>query len=107
MVTKNSKIFLAGHNGMAGTALLNKLKYAGYKKIFTIDKKKLDLLIPLRNKTRLTFSNEMLLNIEMICSKLLGEIDKRRRILEKELENFIPIKEIGIDNFDFPFNIES
>ncbi|WP_262502041.1 hypothetical protein [Polaribacter vadi] len=43
----------------------------------------------------------------MICSKLLGEIDKRRRILEKELENFIPIKEIGIDNFDFPFNIES
>tara|TARA_R110002050_G_scaffold60823_2_gene134772 strand:+ start:624 stop:1220 length:597 start_codon:yes stop_codon:yes gene_type:complete len=73
----------------------------------SVNNKKLDLLIPLRNKTRLTFSNEMLLNIEMICSKLLGEIDKRRRILEKELENFIPIKEIGIDNFDFPFNIES
>tara|TARA_R110002072_G_scaffold34164_6_gene102538 strand:+ start:470 stop:1075 length:606 start_codon:yes stop_codon:yes gene_type:complete len=73
----------------------------------SVNNKKLDLLIPLRNKTRLTFSNEMLLNIEMICSKLLGEIDKRRRILEKELENFIPIKEIGVDNFDFPFNIES
>tara|TARA_B100000780_G_C21116411_1_gene451744 strand:- start:979 stop:1920 length:942 start_codon:yes stop_codon:yes gene_type:complete len=44
MVTKNSKIFLAGHNGMVGTALLNKLKDDGYKKIITINKKKLDLL---------------------------------------------------------------
>ena len=44
MITKNSKIFLAGHNGMVGSAILRKLKKKGYKKIIIADKKKLDLL---------------------------------------------------------------
>lgn len=43
MITKNSKIFLAGHKGMIGSAILRKLKKLKYKKIFTIDKDKLDL----------------------------------------------------------------
>ena len=30
---KNKKIFLAGHNGHVGTAILKKLKYLGYKKV--------------------------------------------------------------------------
>ncbi|MDA9754465.1 NAD-dependent epimerase/dehydratase family protein [Candidatus Pelagibacter sp.] len=42
MITKNSKIFLAGHNGMIGSAIYRKLKKS-YKKIITIEKKKLDL----------------------------------------------------------------
>jgi|TARA_B110000114_G_scaffold176874_1_gene208026 GDP-L-fucose synthase len=40
---KNKKIFLAGHNGHVGTAILKKLKYLGYKKIIVADRKKLDL----------------------------------------------------------------
>ena len=44
MVTKKSKIFLAGHNGMVGSAIFNQLKIDGYKKIITADKKKLNLL---------------------------------------------------------------
>ena len=40
---KNKKIFLAGHNGHVGTAILKKLKYLGYKKIIIADRKKLDL----------------------------------------------------------------
>ena len=40
---KNKKIFLAGHNGHVGTAIIKKLKYLGYKKIIIADRKKLDL----------------------------------------------------------------
>ena len=39
----NSKIFIAGHNGLVGSAILRKLKSNGYKNLLTIDKKKLDL----------------------------------------------------------------
>lgn len=40
---KNKKIFLAGHNGHVGRAILKKLKYLGYKKIIVVNRKKLDL----------------------------------------------------------------
>ena len=43
MINKNSKIFLAGHNGMLGSAILRILKKKGYKKIINVDKKRLDL----------------------------------------------------------------
>ena len=42
-ITKTSKIFVAGHNGLVGSALLRRLKFFGYKKVLTISKKKLDL----------------------------------------------------------------
>ena len=38
------KIFLAGHNGLVGSAILRNLKKKGYKKIITVEKKKLNLL---------------------------------------------------------------
>ena len=40
---KNSKIFIAGHKGMVGSAVLRLLKKKGYKKIFTVDRSKVDL----------------------------------------------------------------
>ena len=40
MLKKNSKIFLAGHNGMVGSAILRKLKKEKYKNIITVNKKK-------------------------------------------------------------------
>jgi len=43
MINKNSKIFLAGHNGMVGSAILRKLKDLNYNNIFTVSKKKIDL----------------------------------------------------------------
>ena len=43
MININSKVFIAGHNGMLGSSILRELKKKGYKKIITIDKKKLDL----------------------------------------------------------------
>ena len=43
-INKKSKIFIAGHNGMVGSAIKKKLSEKGYKKIITIEKKKLDLI---------------------------------------------------------------
>ena len=43
MINKNSKIFVAGHNGLIGSAILRKLKDLKYKKILTKPKKELDL----------------------------------------------------------------
>ena len=38
------KIFVSGHNGLVGSAIVKKLKAKGYKNILTADRKKLDLL---------------------------------------------------------------
>ena len=43
MISKKSRIFIAGHNGMVGSAILKKFKLKGYKNIITINRKKLDL----------------------------------------------------------------
>ena len=43
MVNKNSKIYVAGHKGLVGSAILRRLRKKGYKKIIYIDRKKLDL----------------------------------------------------------------
>ena len=40
---KNENIFLAGHKGLVGSAVYNLLKKKGFKKIFIINKKKLNL----------------------------------------------------------------
>ena len=42
-INKNSKIFLAGHNGMVGSAIYRKLIKNGYKNIITQNRKRLDL----------------------------------------------------------------
>ena len=45
MIKKKSLIYVAGHNGLVGSAIVRQLKKKGYKNILTIDKKKLDLTI--------------------------------------------------------------
>ena len=37
MINKNKKIFLTGHKGLLGSAVLRKLKSEGFKKIITIE----------------------------------------------------------------------
>ena len=43
-VKKNDKIFLAGHKGLVGSSVFEKLKNKGFKKIIVLNKKKLNLL---------------------------------------------------------------
>ncbi len=44
MISKKSKIFVAGHKGMVGSAIIRKLKKKGFTRIVFKDKKKLNLL---------------------------------------------------------------
>jgi GDP-L-fucose synthase len=43
MIHKKSKVFVTGHNGLVGSAVVRRLKHHGYKNIVTIVRKKLDL----------------------------------------------------------------
>ena len=42
-MNKDSRIFIAGHNGLVGSAVYRNLKNKGYKNLIIISKKKLDL----------------------------------------------------------------
>ena len=44
LINKNDSIFVAGHKGMAGSAICNSLKKNGYKNLLLIDRSELDLL---------------------------------------------------------------
>ena len=44
MLKKNEKIFLAGHNGLVGSAVLRKLKEQNYTNITIVNKNRLNLL---------------------------------------------------------------
>ena len=64
MHKKNSKIYVAGHNGLVGSAIVRELKRNGYKKIITASKKKLDLTDSVKtlkflkkNKPKFIFNN--------------------------------------------------
>ncbi len=50
MINFNSKIFIAGHKGLVGSAILRKLKQKGYNNLIVVSKKKLDL----RDQTKVT-----------------------------------------------------
>ena len=43
MIIKSEKIFVAGHRGMVGSALVRRLEAEGFKNLLTRDRSKLDL----------------------------------------------------------------
>ncbi len=47
-MNKNSKIYVAGHAGLVGSALVRKLEASGYKNIITRSRKELDLTDPVK-----------------------------------------------------------
>lgn len=53
----NAKIFVAGHNGMVGSAIIRNLKSLGYTNIVTADKSRYNLLN--QNHVQSFFSNEL------------------------------------------------
>ena len=49
-LSKNSKIFIAGHKGMVGSAVLRLFKKEGYKRLYTVDKFKVDFTNQIQTK---------------------------------------------------------
>ena len=44
IIVKKDKIFVAGHKGLVGSAILRELKKKGYKNLITATRKELDLI---------------------------------------------------------------
>jgi len=71
MLSKKVKIFVAGHNGMVGSSIIQSLKEKKFKKIITISKKKLNLLD--QNKT-FNFLKKAKPDIVIIAAAKVGGI---------------------------------
>ena len=70
-MNKNSKIFIAGHNGLVGSAVFRNLKQQGYNKLIVISKKKLDL----KNSKKVeVFFKKKKIEYMVICAALAGGI---------------------------------
>jgi GDP-L-fucose synthase len=70
-MNKNSKIFIAGHNGLVGSAVFRNLKKNGYKKLIVISRKELDLK---NNKKVNKFFKKKKIEYMVICAALAGGI---------------------------------
>ena len=84
MLKKKSKIFIAGHRGMVGSAVLRNLKKGNYKNLITIEKNKLNFLN--QNKT-LKFIKKKKPDFVIICAAVVGGIEYNRRFKSKFLYN--------------------
>ena len=70
-MNKDSRIFIAGHNGLVGSAVYRNLKKKGYKKIITISKKRLDL----KNQKKVEiFFKKNRVEYLVICAALAGGV---------------------------------
>ena len=70
-MNKNSKIFISGHKGLVGSAIINYLKKKNFTKIYSIEKKKLDL----RNQSKvLNFFRKNKFDYVVNCAGKVGGI---------------------------------
>ena len=86
MLKKNSKIFVAGHNGLVGSSVVSLLRNKKHKNIIVANRKKLDL----RNEKKVDFffkKNKP--EILIICAaKVGGIIENKSKPLEFLIDNF-------------------
>ncbi len=71
MISKGSRIYVAGHNGLVGSAIVRNLKNLGYKNILTASKKKLDLT---DQKKTFSFLKKNKPKFIFICAAKVGGI---------------------------------
>jgi GDP-L-fucose synthase len=68
---KSAKIFIAGHNGLVGSAVHRNLLEKGYNNLFVVSKKKLDLRDPKKVET---YFKKKKIEYLVICAALAGGI---------------------------------
>jgi GDP-L-fucose synthase len=88
-LNKKDKIFLAGHNGMVGSAIYRILKKKGYKKIIVQNRKNLDLLD--QNKT-FSFIKKKKPKLVIIAAAKVGGIIANSRSKDKFLYENLQIQ---------------
>ncbi len=71
MIKKNSRIFIAGHNGLVGNAIFNKFKKKGFKNLIVRNRKQLDLIN--QNKVN-NFFKKKKIEYLVICAAKVGGI---------------------------------
>ena len=69
-MSKNDKIFVAGHRGMVGSAIVRKLQDHGYTNIVTRTRNELDLVQ--QADVRTFFANERIDQVYMAAAKVGG-----------------------------------
>jgi len=70
-MNKNSRIFIAGHNGLVGSAVYKKFLNEGYRNLFVVSRKKLDL----KNSRMVNaYFKKNKIEYLVICAALVGGI---------------------------------
>jgi GDP-L-fucose synthase len=67
---KTDRIFVAGHNGLVGSAIFHKLIAEGYKNVLKFDKKEFDLRVP--NSVEYIFKNYSIDYVFLAAAKVGG-----------------------------------
>lgn len=80
MINKNSKIFIAGHRGLVGSALVRKFTIEKFKKIVTVEKNKVDLL---DQKKTFKYLKKTKPDITIICAGRVGGINANQKMKAK------------------------
>ena len=94
MITQNSKVFLSGHNGMVGSAILRKLKKLKYKNIFTQTRKQLDL----RDQRKVyKYLSKIKPNVVIIASAKVGGIQANSNLKAEFIFDNLSIQNNLID----------
>jgi GDP-L-fucose synthase len=94
MITQKSRIFLSGHNGMVGSAILRKLKILKYKNIFLQTKKQLDL----RNQNKVyRYLSKIKPDVVIIASAKVGGIEANNNLKAEFIFDNLSIQNHLID----------
>ena len=94
MITQKSRVFLSGHNGMVGSAILRKLKNLKYKNIFTQTRKQLDL----RNQSKVyKYLSKIKPDAVIIASAKVGGIEANNNLKAEFIFDNLSIQNHLID----------
>jgi len=88
-IGKESKIYISGHEGFLGSAILRDIKSRGFKKIITISKNKLDLTI---QKNTFNFIKNEKPDAIIICSAKVGGIKANNKYRAEFIYNNLSIQ---------------
>ena len=103
MQTKKDKIFVSGHNGLVGSAVIRRLAQKGYKNVISITKKKLDL----RNQQKVSnFFKRKKFDIVINAAGMVGGIYANNRYKAKFIYDNLAIQN-NIIHFSYQTNVKS